>query len=105
MRKELSDIFQAITTKWTIANQQLTVKELQDAPRGATSGTEGLLMMIEYLTGVTQDHPEVIALIHDEMVDLVLYCTGHGIIVNDTLLSRFSTAANADVAGSDPDRS
>jgi len=95
MRKELGDIYQAIVSKWAAANHHEAVKALQDAPRGAATGTEGLLMMLEYLTGITQDHPELIDIVRDEMVELVVYCKGHGIIVNDTLLSQFP--ANADL--------
>jgi hypothetical protein len=90
MRKEFGDIYQAIVAKWAAANHHEAVKALQDAPHGAATGTEGLLMILEHLTGITQDHPELIDMVRHEMVELVVYCKGRKIIVNDTLLSHFS---------------
>ena len=85
MYTELGDIFSAIECKWRGANQHDSVKAFLEAPQGASTGTEGLMMILEYLTEMSRVSPDLIDLVQDEMLALVEYCANHGIVVNDDL--------------------
>jgi len=88
MRTELGEIINAILTQWERLGHIEASSGLKKAPKGASSGTEGLLMMLEYLTEIDQTHPKLIDLVQVEMSELIEYCSNNGIQVNDSLSKR-----------------
>jgi len=80
----------AILTKWEQVGYSEAAVGLREAPKGAATGTEGLMMMIEYLTEMEHSEPKVIDAVQNELNELIEFCLSDGILVNETWSKRSS---------------
>jgi hypothetical protein len=86
MPRSLSDILTALTDAWDTSGRTSLSQGLKDAPDGASSGTEGLLMMVEYLCSLVETDRNALDMVSSELNDLIQYCTDNGISLSNRLV-------------------
>lgn len=92
MSSEPIDALDQIIGRIIICLRQLGLEQHADdlihSADGASTGTEGLLLMIEYLSKVADESPAVIQKVQEPIDALIRYCSFTGIQLNNTLTRR-----------------
>lgn len=89
MERDLGSIIQAILKRWEDNGFAGAAEGLKMAPRGASTGTEGLMLSIEFLLQTAKSDPKCMTLIRSELEMLIEYCSSTGIILNDSTVRTF----------------
>lgn len=92
MKHDLGSIIRAILTRWGENDYRGVAEGLMLAPRGASTGTEGLMLSIEYLVQTANTDPKCMALVRSELQMLIEYCSSIGIILNESTVRTFYSA-------------